>query len=111
MDDGWDCFGTTVYARQEGDITEPELIEALRYWVPALINTDPDGYRTTRELCFASGRLTFVVAVGQMRDGVLWYAVMAVGEGSAPPPEYAVASRVVGQEACQIAAGEGDFDE
>lgn len=109
--EGWDVFGGTVYAARYGEANDAQLLEAFRREIPALINADPDYYRTTREFIFPSGRLVFCVATGQKRDGSLWWGVMAVGASIKPPPEYATISKVVGQEAIFKAVEEGDFDE
>lgn len=110
----FDVIGTTVYAQSTGvgrQFTELELMQSLRYQIPSLIGADPDDYRTTREFAFQSGRLTFVVALGQKRDRCLWYSVMAVGATAKPPPEYITVAKAVGAEALQKSCDEGDFEE
>lgn len=109
--EGWECVGGTIYAQTAEGVSELELVAAMRPLVPGLINADPDYYRTTRELVFVAGELTFCVSVGQKRNGAIWYAVMAVGATLAPPIEYETSSRRVGQAIVQAAADEGDFDE
>jgi hypothetical protein len=107
-----DVVGMTLYAQEVGPPhSDISLMENLRRALPTLMDTDPDDYRTTREFVFPSGRLVYVVALGQKRDKSLWYAVMAVGASVNPPPEYITVSKAVGTSALEKAFDEGDFDE
>lgn len=108
----YEAIGTSVYAREEGrGLSDGELMTALRAQVPELIVTDPDDYRTTRELVVRIERLALVIALGQRRDRRLWYSVMAVGRTPTPPPEYPTVVQAVGLGALQLAVDEGDFED
>lgn len=110
--ESYEVIGSTVYAQVRGKaLDDQELLTALRMQIPMLISTDPDDYRTTREIVFEAGRLVFVVSLGQRRDRSIWYSVMAVGRTRNPPPEYATVAKAVGDEAVQWAANEGDFED